>query len=329
MGPIVHIGVHKTGTSWFQRHVYPHVDSHRYFADRRLLRRVLLGCDALRFDADAARRELGLDQPGKPPILCEEDLSGVLHTGLASGHVAATAARRIHTLLPDATIVIFVRAQPSAALSWYLQYLREGGTGSIRRYLFPESYRHFGHERPFKVPRFHFAQIEYRGLIETYDALFGRDRVIVLPHEALIRDRRGTLARLGHRLGCALPDGGATRENGGYRRGLIPMLRLANLFTRRAVSDKITLLHLPYWYSVRKELFARLNRLALFGAPPRAQDILYGEMHDWITQRFWRSNRWLAERSGFALGELGYPMAPPPIAIARPTGPSALTWARH
>jgi hypothetical protein len=329
LNPIVHIGVHKTATSWFQRHVYPYVESHSYFADRRLLRRVMQGSDALLFDAEAVRRELGLDALNKPPILCEEDLSGVLHNGLASGHIAATTARRLHALLPDAKIVIFIRAQPSAAISWYLQYLREGGTGSIRRYLFPETYRHFGHERFFKLPRFSFTQIEYRGLIETYDALFGRDRVIVVPHELLVRDRPGTLRRLGHDLGCLLPDGGGGRENSGYRRGLIPILRFANLFTRRAVVDKVTLLHLPYWYTVRKALFKQLNRSPLFGRPPKPADMLAPETLEWITQRFWRSNRWLAERTGLPLGEMGYPLDPPAVEVARPCASAAFRWARN
>lgn len=328
MGPIVHIGVHKTATSWFQRHVYPYVDSH-HFVDRRLVRRTLLAGDPFRFDAGAAHIALGLHQLTRPPILCEEDLSGVLHHGLVSGHIAQTVARRIHALLPDARILIFIRAQPSAAISWYQQYLREGGTGSIRRYLFPDGYRHCGRDRPFKLPRFSFTQLDYHGLIETYDDLFGRERVIVVPHEALVANRAGVLRDLGCRLGCVLPDGGATRENGAYRAGLIPLIRAANLFTRRSVVDKMTLVHLPYWYTVRKALFKELNRVPIFGRPPRASDMLDNAARQWIAQRFWRSNRWLAERTGLPLGEMGYPLDPPPVEVERPCAPAALGWASN
>jgi hypothetical protein len=326
--PIVHAGFHKTASSWFQDRVYPGVTSHR-LVDDRLARETLLGGDAFDFDPVAARRALGADDGGPPLLICEEDLSGVLHNGVVSSYIAREAARRVHATLPEATIVLFVRGQVSAAASWYQQYLREGGTASARRYLFAESYRHLGHARPFKVPHFRFYQIEYRGLIEHYDTLFGRDRVIVMPLETLRRDRAGTLAALGARIGADLPDPGPGHANDAYRAGLIPMLRAANTLTARGVTDKLTLAHLPYWYIVRKAGFKRLNRLSVFGNPPDAKRLLGGELIAWIGQRFWQSNRWLAARTGEDLRAFGYPLDPPPAPLDRPGRKLPLGWMRH
>lgn len=327
MDPIIHVGYHKTATSWFQRHVYPTLASHRYI-DRQLVRSTFLAGDAFDFDSQAARRALGLDDTSlSPPILCEEDLSGVLHNGPASGFIAREVARRLHATMPDARIVIFVRGQASAAASWYQQYLREGGTAGIHRYLFPEAYRHLGHVRPFKIPHFCFSQLDYRGLIERYDDLFGQDRVIVLPYELLTQDCPRLLRRLGALLGTQLPEGTCGRLNGSYRTGLIPLLRFANLFTRRSVIDKTTLVHLPYWYTVRKALFKSLNHSPLFG-PTRSTRAMLGQSTlDWIAQRYWQSNRWLAERTGVDLAPLGYAVDPPAAQVERPGRQLPLQWA--
>src|SRR5689334_3250233 len=117
MRPLVHIGYHKTGTSWFQKRVYPRLTSHTV-VDQRAIRETLMGRDAFDFDPAAARAALGLDRPDQPVVLCEEDLSGVLHQGLASTYIAKEMAHRLHAMLPDANILIFVRAQRTAALSW-------------------------------------------------------------------------------------------------------------------------------------------------------------------------------------------------------------------
>jgi len=325
VGPIAHIGYHKTATSWFQRYVYPFVGSHRYI-DRRVVRSTFLEGDAFGFDPAAARAAMGLDHEALPPILCEEDLSGVLHNGVVSTFVAREVARRLHSTMPEATIVIFVRAQASAAASWYQQYLREGGTTGVHRYLFPDQYRHLGHVRPFQMPHFCFSQLDYRGLVERYDALFGRDRVIVLPYEHLAADCPQLLQRMASLLDIALPEGKSGRLNAGYGAGLIPLLRFANLFTCRSVIDKMTLLHIPYWYTVRKALFKELNRSGLFGKPPSPERLLGRETIAWIGQRFWQSNRWLEDRMGIALGPLGYAIDPPPVPIQKPARALPLRW---
>ena len=294
------------------------------------MRAVLQGGTAFAFDAAAARAALGFDDPGPPPLICEEDLSGTLHIGLTSGYVAKATAERLHAVAPEAEIVLFVRAQPTAAVSWYVQYLRQGGTGSALRYLFPDTHRHVGWDRPFLAPRFDFAQIDYRGLIETYDALFGRDRVHVYVYEELARDRAAMLARMERELGLVI-DGdplGDRPVNDSYARALLPVVRFANLFTMREAPGKRALLHIPYWYTVRKFLLAQANRLPL-GPRPRAERLLGRQALDWIAQRFWQSNRWLAERTGADLGALGYPVDPPETPVELPAPPAWRRWMRN
>jgi hypothetical protein len=98
-------------------------------------------------------------------------------------------AQRLHESFPESEIIIFVRAQPDAAASWYAQYVREGGTASPRRYFFPDEYLFPGRNMPFKIARFDFSQLDFAGLIQEYDRLFGRDRVHVFAFRAPAQHR--------------------------------------------------------------------------------------------------------------------------------------------
>jgi hypothetical protein len=327
--PVFHIGHHKTATSWFQRNVYPQCRSHR-FVDRVLVRQAFLCSSAFDFDPAAARAKLGLDSPERPPLVCEEDLSGVLHNGLVSTYVAKEVAERVKAAAPEAAIVIFVRAQPSAIRSSYQQYVREGGTGGPRRYLFPELHRHLGHCRPFKHPHFDLVAFDYRGLIEHYDRLFGRENVHIFAFEQLELDPAGLIAKM--RAALDLDFGNARirtgRVNQAYRRGLLPLARAMNVFTERAVPDKRTILHVPYWYPVRKALLASLNKAPVFGAWPQPEQLFGRRAIRRIEERYWRSNRWLAERMELDLRALGYALDPPQHGPGKDL-PRGMSWTRH
>ena len=71
------------------------------------------------------------------------------------------------------------------------------------------------------------------------------------------------LARMARELGLTI-DGDPLADppvNDSYARALLPVVRAANLLTGREAPGKRTLLHLPYWYTVRKFLFAKANKL--------------------------------------------------------------------
>src|SRR3546814_17860626 len=76
--PISHIGFHKTATSWFQKSFYGASTSHR-LVDRILVRKTFLGGTAFDYDPAWARAELGFKSGERPPLICDEDLSGFLH----------------------------------------------------------------------------------------------------------------------------------------------------------------------------------------------------------------------------------------------------------
>lgn len=326
MGAVIHVGYHKTGTTWFQKRFYPRVASHRYI-DRERVRHAFIEDTAFKFDPEAALDRLGA-QPRENVILCEEGLSGYLHNGGLMGHFSKAMAERLHQVFPDATIVIFIRSQPEMVASCYQQYVRGGGTHSPQRYLFPDLYLHGAASEAHRVPRFCFDLFDYLPLIETYAALFGRERVKVYPFEVMKAGGADFLRAFADELGLAVDVEAVTREreNGSYALPLIPLARVMNLFTYRTVADKRCLVHIPYWYTVRRAFLEGLNKTGLFGKAPSARRLLGAEIVDWIRERFWQANAELANRYALPLAEHGYPVAKPNRAVPRPSRRASLAW---
>lgn len=327
--PIVHIGFHKTATSWFQERVYPNVTSHQLI-DRDLVRSLLVNGDAFHFDAERARAAIEAAAGSRPPLICEEELSGVLHIGSASTYIAKEVASRLHAALPNARIVVFIRAQVDAAASWYMQYLKEGGTASARRYLFPDEYVFPGRFMHFKQPRFDFSQLDYSGLIRTYDALFGAENVQVFAYEDLVRDSTDLLADMQQRLRFELDPAGvaAGAVNSSFRRGLIPVARVLNLFSARQVANKRTLVHLPFANVAARTVLGKLNRVPVFGGRASSRSLIDDATAEWIRQRFAESNRWLEQRTGRDLRSLGYGVDGGETAVPQPRRSPLLRWTR-
>ena len=124
--PLVHIGFHKTGSTWLQHELFT-PDSDRFFPlapDRSVDQRKYLGKRFVRDDEryllssfdmntaairQAVEAVLGKNDPGdRVPFLSYERLSGNPHAGSFDARVIA---ERIRAAFPDARIFIVVREQ--------------------------------------------------------------------------------------------------------------------------------------------------------------------------------------------------------------------------
>jgi hypothetical protein len=287
MRPIVHIGYHKTATTWFQRSVYPRATSHRW-VPRARVQAALLDPSGMTFDPERARALLMEGDDGRPPILCEENLSGYIHNGGLHGFLPPAVAERIRAALPDARIVIFVRSQASMIAACYTQYVRGGGTHGVHRYLFPSLYLRGAYAQPFKVPRFSFDHFEYDRLVAFYDSLFGRENVHLYPYEDL-RDQPAMLARMEAELELGLDRARIAfdRPNASWSGSLLPAARFLNHFTARTVEDKSRVLHIPGFYLVRA---GALNALSRIYRRRGGASLLGAGLERWIEARFAASN---------------------------------------
>jgi len=178
---LLHIGYHKTGTTWMQDELFSKSDS---FIFRKTLARNFIYNEkgfllsSLDDNEEVIQRKfdrfIKKKLTNRESILCvsHERLSGNPHS---SGFDASVISRRLKNVFPNAKVLIVIREQSAWLLSNYFQYLSAGGTYSITKYL-NSSY-------DGKRPGFAPYHIEYHHLIKKYSSLFGKENVLVLPYE--------------------------------------------------------------------------------------------------------------------------------------------------
>jgi hypothetical protein len=304
--PLVHIGYHKTATNWFQRVFYPSVKNYRY-VKRKTVRKAFLFPDAFCFDPEEARRGLfGISK--QPPILCEEELSGNIHTGGHGGCFSKDVAERLLKTLPNARIVIFIRNQVDMIASVYLQYIKEGGTHRPKRYLFPRQHLSPSGFSPYHTPLFSFDHFRYRPLIEHYQDLFGPSRVHVFAYETFKADNRGFVKQLAERFDLevdfSLVD--YSLSNKSYTARTLALARMINRFTYRDVPDKNRFFHVPLLYKNSRKILKHFNQVPFMGRPPTPERLLGTRLVDYIRCYYYADNLKMGRSLGLPLEDLGY-----------------------
>lgn len=307
---IVHVGYHKTATTWFQRRLYPLVNNYRYIQPVAV-RNAFLYEHAFVFDPQAVRERLGLDG-GLPSILCEEELSGNFQTGGHLGALSKDIAERIYRVLPEARIVIFIRNQLDMIASAYAQYIRRGGTHGPGRFLFPARYRkglqQYNGWKPYTKPLFFFDHFAYLGLLRHYRALFGDENVHVFAYESFREDASaflaGYTAQLGMKLDLGQVEFGAL--NSSYRHRTLHLARILHHLTyRNDVIDKSCTVPLLRFKRLQRQL-DRFNASRFAGRMLSARELLGSDIVAFIQEHFAESNRQLADETGLPLAAYGY-----------------------
>ena len=298
---LIHIGYHKTGTTWLQRHYFSRREAG--FALLREPGHLIYEQPLFHYDPPAARRAVdelfAADvKAGLKPVISCEQLSGNAASG---GWHAKEYAWRLASGFPDARLLMVVREQRTMIRSSYLHYLRRGGGMSLRDFMVaPQDPR---------VPQADLYYFRYDGLLRHYLELFPREQVLCLPYE-LFRDRPAEfIAALDAFTGAALP--GQTlpvgrRENA--REGMLqyPVRRVINpLIIRNSVNGRSPYAMTFFQFRTKQAL----NFLAR--QAPKAWDRAlvrrWERQIEETTAGFYEaSNRVLAEMIGIDLGPLGW-----------------------
>jgi hypothetical protein len=308
---LIHIGYHKTGTSWLQAHFFgnPQVGTVQPFGRAEDLRPYLTVPDDFDFDPQSSRRHFGrrLDgltlAPGQVPVLSYEALCGNPHGGMERGGVMAD---RLRAVFPEARILIVIREQRSMVLSTYRQFIKIGGGCSLRDYL-QSAERHGNRVRPFAPEHF-----RYDRLIRYYQQLYGESRVLTLPFEDLVQSPAEFLAAIANFAGI----GGGTldrsslpiedRANRGLS-GIATGLRRTSNRLLRGVGIGGCGLFLPGDYNRRLHRLHTHIDQALPGAwRARRQRRDLALIDNWAGGYYQGSNRRVIELTGMALDGLGY-----------------------
>ncbi len=186
---LLHIGYHKTATSWMQQRLFVPEHGYRQVARHAEVWRHVVGTHGLLFEADAMRAAIrtGMSDllEGEVPVISSEILSGHPFFG---GIGSDVFAQRLKEIVPDARILISVRHQRRMLTSVYMQYLSRGGTMSPEKFFAGDPDLGFFGFRP--------EHLEYHRLVALYQELFGAENVHVISQESLARDMDGVARRL-------------------------------------------------------------------------------------------------------------------------------------
>ncbi len=199
---LIHIGYHKTGTSWLQNEIFTSDSdffiplSNNKKGHSTIARDFIYNSEGYllnSFDDNVQVIKQNLNDLlgtsnliDRVPVISHERLSGNPHS---SGFDASIISRRIKNIFPQAKILIIIREQCSWILSNYFQYLSIGGTHGIKKYL---NTTYDG-----KRPNFSPDHVKYHHLIEVYHEKFGKKNVLVFPYELLNSDKVTFLKQLG------------------------------------------------------------------------------------------------------------------------------------
>lgn len=304
MRPLVHIGLHKTGTTFLQRNIFgaPQTPLHQVWGFGEIVERVILP-HPMRFDAAAHRAAFdaawnALSDGRGVPVISHEALSGVPSAGRYNGH---EIAGRLHEIFPDARIVIGIREQRAMIRSLYDEYVTRGGSESL------EDFLGVGIVRPGFRPTCRMDHFEYDMHWRRYATLFGPGNVLVAPLELLARDQTAYLARLFAFTGVEVPaSAGLPPRNVGRGALTLECERLLNHVIRINRGRYEDYAAYPWPYRARN----RLLRLIQRAAPARWHARRERRMHALIAgiagEGFAASNRRLAELTGLDLAALDY-----------------------
>lgn len=239
----IHIGYHKTATTWLQRQVFIPSMGFTSLLSQQEVDRLLIKPHDLDFQAEPARSAIQkMTQAvsyGSYPVISSENLSGHPFFG---GRQSAAIAKRLQSVVPDAHIVITVRSQDTLLPSVYMQYLQRGGTLSHQDF--------FECSSGFGYPGFELEHFRYHRLISLYQRLF--EKVHVMTYEQFSRSPVQAISNLTDALKHTPPAGVTPqiqRVSASLPQAMAPIIRRINHIRKSTLNPApaIALSREPGW----------------------------------------------------------------------------------
>ncbi len=235
---LLHIGYHKTATSWMQQRLFVGEHGYHQIAKHAEVWKHIVAPHGLLFDPQPMRAVIreGLESlpDGMVPVISSEILSGHPFFG---GMGSDDYARRLKAIAPDAKILISIRSQLRILTSVYMQYLLRGGTMSPQLFFAGDPELGFHGFRPE-----HF---EYHRLVGLYRDLFGAENVHVITQESLKTDMDCATRALADFAGNDMFDGVLPARRAAYAPSYpeyaVPLLRRINKFQKSVLTPAPTI----------------------------------------------------------------------------------------
>lgn len=301
---LIHIGYHKSGTTWLQHELFCKsalgFQAPWGLQSHLAIERFVLA-NPLTFDPEQTRAVLeeGASEPldsGLVSVMTHEDLCGYPVYGRYYGKEVAD---RIGATFPNAKVLIGIREQRASIMSHYRQHLRQGEAQTIQQFIGSAE------RKPGFSPTCRLDHFQYDLLIEHYRNLLGKENVLVLPLEQLKLDMAHYIRQIYDFVGIEhqeMPN--AMPRNVGSGGVTLEVVRRINRFNI-GVAD---------WSRPRQSIASRavgkLSRILDAGVPKGAHQAIERRIKAYIDERceaqFCQSNRRLAELLDVDLCAMGY-----------------------
>jgi len=226
----VHVGLHKTGTTFLQEEIFSKLKNVNYIHQPRtfLQKDIYSKVPKVRvsfFKPDKTLDDIPEFEPNlssdKINIISRESLSGAPSVGYIDGDVRYTIADRIKKNYPDSKIIVGLREKNSWLYSSYGQYVRSGGTFSYNDW-FEKVFDH--------------KYLDFDGYIDYLEELF--DDVYVYKLEELKSNTKVFVNNLCDFIGVNIPKYELRVHNKGFDEKQMKLARFLNKFYRSRLNPR-------------------------------------------------------------------------------------------
>lgn len=298
---VVHIGLHKTGTTWLQKEVFSREAlgfAQPAGSDRLAATTEFVNVDPVCFDPEQARRRFAplLEHAAAndlTPVISDERLSSVPELGR---YYLPMVMDRLERSFGRFRLLLTVREQESMLLALYRQSIRSGSRMRIREALGT------GGEPDGWTPPLNLDFFRYDRMRDYLAGRVGEENLCVLPLELLRADESRYLEELFAFCGVAGGSVATPARNPGLSAFATELQRRANglLPMKRSAGPPPASIQL--W---RRALYW-INRLSPGGWSERIDEDWRSAVRERVADTFATSNAALAAKTGVDLGALGY-----------------------
>jgi hypothetical protein len=179
---LFHVGLPKAASTFLQKRVFPAIADATFLnitsANLGHPSKLRSGSAAFLSDPAAARAAI-VEAEHSNVIVSAEGFVGDPYKSFQDHE---RRAQNLHATWPDATVLLVIRRQDNFCQSLFGQVLRKGFPYSPARFLRLDG------QASSAARHFDFRAADFDRIVCTYETLFGRERVFVIPLELLIED---------------------------------------------------------------------------------------------------------------------------------------------
>lgn len=298
---LIHIGPHKTGTTWLQKSLLPYAEGIVYDGNMELSHAAFL---IPRIDELSVEKALSIFSPllekaretKKPLVISDEALGG---RPFGQRFLQEIAAERIAKTVPHAHILVTTREQNSIILSMYGEYIRYGYSSNLESFLEQES------EHKNIQPLLDLKYYEWDRFVEIYESHFPAEQILAIPMEWGLKASQNYTSAIEKFLGASL-DVSVNTNVKAVQRGSLSgwALETVRQFNKLHPQDSR---HLNLGGKFSPGAFGyQINRITPDFARKRQKQRMQKIVRDTIGSRFIESIRRFQTKIDLSLKDLGY-----------------------